>query len=153
MFSSAAIPLLATATGLASTALLHSVAADSIVPMIPAPYDERFAGDATYYGAIPDGEGNCAIRSPLPAMYDGMIPVALNNDQYRDSIMCGAGIEGEGSGEGAGADPVEGPFKAYVTDRLVVFFLRRWMSGGVSWDICVERGGVDCSSRITSRGR
>lgn len=96
--------------------------------MIPPPYDERFSGDATYYGVTPDGDGNCAIGSPLPAMYDGMIPVALNNDQYGDSSMCGACIEGEGSGEGEGADPVEGPFKAYITDRLVtVEIVCRWV--------------------------
>lgn len=119
MPSTTTIPLIA-AAALASTALLpNGAVADSIIPLIPAPYDEAFAGEATYFGAIPDGEGNCAIRSPLPAMYDGMIPVALNHDQYGDSVMCGACIEGEGSGEGAGADPVEGQFKAYVTDRSV----------------------------------
>lgn len=88
-----------------------------IVPLIPPPYDEQFSGDATYYGVTPDGDGNCAIQSPLPEMYDGMIPVALNDEQYADSYMCGACIEGEGSGEGEGGDPVEGAFKAYVTDR------------------------------------
>lgn len=101
----------------ATVASLATAAADSLVPIIPAPYDERFTGDATYYGVTADGAGNCAIRSPLPAMYEGMIPVALNNDQYGDSLMCGACIEGEGSGQGEGGDPVEGPFKAYVTDR------------------------------------
>lgn len=131
MRSSTTIPLLAAA--MASTALLHNAVADSIIPMIPAPYDERFTGEATYYGVIPDGDGNCAMQPPLPAMYDGMMPVALNNDQYGDSVMCGACIEGEGSGEGAGADPVEGPFKAYVTDRCVMF-LFRWYSS------CEERG-------------
>lgn len=38
------------------------------------PYDgTTFTGDGTYY----DGDatsGNCAIRSPIPSMYDGMIP-------------------------------------------------------------------------------
>lgn len=38
------------------------------------PYDgTTFTGDSTYY----DGDatsGNCAIRSPIPSMYDGMIP-------------------------------------------------------------------------------
>ncbi|CAN0109294.1 unnamed protein product, partial [Hapterophycus canaliculatus] len=112
------VPLLAAVTASMASLLLPSPALSSaIVPMIPPPYDERFSGDATYYGVTPDGDGNCAIGSPLPAMYDGMIPVALNNDQYGDSIMCGACIEGEGSGVGAGADPVEGAFKAYVTDR------------------------------------
>eukprot|EP00903_Cladosiphon_okamuranus_P017318 g15956.t1 len=137
MHSSTANLLLAT-TALASAALLLSAAADSIVPMIPTPYDERFTGDATYYGAIPDGEGNCAIRPPLPSMYDGMIAVALNDAQYGDSVMCGACIEGEGSGEGAGADPVEGPFKAYVTDRCpecAFGDLDLALSGDGRWDI------------------
>lgn len=128
MPSGATIPLLAAA--LAWAALPRTAVADSIIPMIPAPYDETFTGEATYYGTIPDGAGNCAIQPPLPAMYDGMIPVALNNDQYGDSVMCGACIEGEGSGEGAGADPVKGPFKAYVTDRLVVGrFASCWGAG------------------------
>ena len=42
------------------------------------PYDERFYGEGTVYGEVPVGSGNCAIREPLPSMYDGMIPVALN---------------------------------------------------------------------------
>lgn len=84
---------------------------------VPQPYERQYTGDATYYGVTPDGDGNCAIRAPLPAMYEGMIPVALADDEYGDSSMCGACIEGEGSGNGAGHDPVTGPFKAYVTDR------------------------------------
>ncbi|CAM9699042.1 unnamed protein product [Ectocarpus sp. 13 AM-2016] len=109
-------PLLLLAAALA--ALLPPRARSAmIIPLIPPPYDEQFFGDATYYGVTPDGDGNCAIRSPLPEMYDGMIPVALNDEQYADSHMCGACIEGEGSGEGEGGDPVEGAFKAYVTDR------------------------------------
>ncbi|CAM9702843.1 unnamed protein product [Pylaiella littoralis] len=132
------IPLLAAAIACPSLLLPRHAVADSIVPTIPAPYNERFSGDATYYGEIPNGEGNCAIRSPLPEMYDGMIPVALNDDQYGDSSMCGACIEGEGSGEGAGADPVEGPFKAYVTDRCpecVPGDLDFSVSGDGRWDI------------------
>lgn len=42
------------------------------------PYDERFYGEGTVYGESPVSSGNCAIREPLPSMYDGMIPVALN---------------------------------------------------------------------------
>jgi len=37
------------------------------------PYDgTTFTGDGTYYGTT--SNGNCAIRSPIPSMYDGMIP-------------------------------------------------------------------------------
>lgn len=43
------------------------------------PYGETFNGDATYYGFTT--RGNCAIREPIPDMYDGMIPVALNAPQ------------------------------------------------------------------------
>ncbi|CAN0291182.1 unnamed protein product [Ascophyllum nodosum] len=58
------------------------------------PYDgSTFSGDGTYYGTT--SNGNCAIRSPIPSMYDDMIPVALNSAQYGDSEMCGACIEGE----------------------------------------------------------
>ena len=41
-------------------------------------YDTQFNGEGTVYGEVPTGSGNCAIRSPLPDMYSGMIPVALN---------------------------------------------------------------------------
>ncbi|CAN0347440.1 unnamed protein product, partial [Ascophyllum nodosum] len=80
------------------------------------PYDgSTFSGDGTYYGTT--SNGNCAIRSPIPSMYDDMIPVALNSAQYGDSEMCGACIEGEGSGNGSGSDPITGSFKAYVMDK------------------------------------
>ena len=37
------------------------------------PYDgSTFSGDGTYYGTT--SNGNCAIRSPIPSMYDDMIP-------------------------------------------------------------------------------
>lgn len=36
---------------------------------------------------------------------------------YGDSLMCGACIEGSGSGVGAGGDPIKGKFEAYVTDK------------------------------------
>ena len=38
------------------------------------PYDGSFNGDGTYYGTT--SNGNCAI-SPIPSMYDGMIPGEL----------------------------------------------------------------------------
>ncbi|CAM9965889.1 unnamed protein product [Ascophyllum nodosum] len=79
------------------------------------PFDgTTFSGDGTYYGET--SNGNCAIM-PIPSMYSGMIPVALNAGQYGGSEMCGACIEGEGSGNGAGSDPITGTFKAYVMDK------------------------------------
>lgn len=45
------------------------------------PYGEEFSGDATYYGYTT--RGNCAIREPIPSMYGGMIPVALNAPQVQ----------------------------------------------------------------------
>ncbi|CAM9561036.1 unnamed protein product, partial [Ascophyllum nodosum] len=72
------------------------------------PYDGRFYGEGTVYGEAPVGSGNCAIREPLPSMYDGMIPVALNDAQYGNSEMCGACIKGKGD---------RGEFRAYVMDR------------------------------------
>ena len=41
-------------------------------------YDKKYSGDGTVYGKLATGSGNCAIKSPLPSMYSGMIPVALN---------------------------------------------------------------------------
>ena len=51
------------------------------------PYGESFKGDATYYGYTT--EGNCAIRDPVPGMYDNMIPVALNAPQVGWSSRAG----------------------------------------------------------------
>ncbi|CAN0373521.1 unnamed protein product [Pylaiella littoralis] len=78
-------------------------------------YAKEFSGDGTYY--TPTTEGNCAFFTSVPGMYDGMIPVALSASQYGNSEMCGACIEGEASGEGAGATPVPSTFKAYVSDQ------------------------------------
>lgn len=72
MTSSNALLLVMVAALLATSRALFS---------IPWPYAEDFYGDATYYGVTANGVGNCAIHSPLPAMYDGMLPVALNDAQ------------------------------------------------------------------------
>lgn len=82
-----------------------------------SPYGETFTGEGTYYGEIPASAGNCAMRGELPSMYSGMIPVAINGPQYDNAMMCGACIEGTGSGNGAGADPITGTFKAFVSDQ------------------------------------
>ncbi|CAN0291073.1 unnamed protein product, partial [Ascophyllum nodosum] len=101
------------------------------------PYDgSTFVGHGTYYGET--SNGNCAIRSPIPSMYDGMIPVALNSAQYGGSEMCGACIEDRGSGNGAGSDPISGSFKAYVMDKCPkcsVGDLDFSKSGDGRWDI------------------
>lgn len=78
-------------------------------------YGPIFKGDGTYYGFTTDG--NCAIRPPVPNMYSGMVPVAINNAQYAGSLACGACLEVEGTGRGLGANPIRGKFKAFVMDR------------------------------------
>jgi expansin (peptidoglycan-binding protein) len=78
-------------------------------------FGTTFSGDATYFG--PGGGGNCALDGPVPALYAGRIPVALNNPQYGNSEMCGACISGQGTGVGSGSTPVRGNFEAYVSDR------------------------------------
>ena len=78
------------------------------------------------------------VGIPLPRFLDRLSPpawaigrvydraVALNAGQYGGSEMCGACIEGEGSGNGAGSDPITGTFK--VRD------------GGLVWDLLQCRG-------------
>lgn len=78
-------------------------------------FGPTFWGEGTYYGTTE--RGNCAIRPPMPEMYSGMVPVALNNEQYGTSDACGACLLVTGTGKGSGADPIVGTFKAYVMDR------------------------------------
>lgn len=64
--------------------------------------------------------------------------MALNAPQYENSELCGACIEGEGSGEGAGANPVTGSFKAFVSDQCpecAYGDLDFSQSGDGRWDI------------------
>ncbi|CAM9966156.1 unnamed protein product [Ascophyllum nodosum] len=71
-------------------------------------------------------------------MYNDMIPVALNAAQYGGSEMRGACIEGEGSGNGAGSNPITGPFKAYVVVKFPECSsgdLEFSKSGDNRWDI------------------
>lgn len=50
------------------------------------PYDgSTFTGDGTYYGETSDG--NCAIRSPIPTMYTGMIPGKRLVDAFLSYII------------------------------------------------------------------
>lgn len=76
---------------MASCALPVCTAAIALLISQPAqsevyPYSENFRGDATYYGHTT--RGNCAIREPIPRMYDGMIPVALNAPQVSRLALC-----------------------------------------------------------------
>nr|BAK20041.1 hypothetical protein [Gracilariopsis andersonii] len=87
----------------------------AVTALSPGDYRRTFFGDGTYYGYTT--RGNCAIRSPLPGMYSGMVPVAINNAQYEESKSCGACLLVTGYGQGSGANPVVGTFKAYVHDR------------------------------------
>jgi expansin (peptidoglycan-binding protein) len=78
-------------------------------------FGKTFFGDGTYYGST-DGGGNCAINNPLPSIYAGMTPVAINNPQYDGS--CGACLIVRGTGAGSGANPISTkPFRAFVSDR------------------------------------
>lgn len=83
----------------------------------PGDYSTYFTGEGTYYGET-DG-GNCAMgkKALLPKMYQRMLPVAINEDQYDNSRSCGACIELEGKGKGIGGKPIRGRFLAYVHDR------------------------------------
>lgn len=80
-------------------------------------YGKRFYGKATFYGYTEGG--NCAMgrKSQLPLMYQRMLAVAINEDQYDSSRSCGACVEVRGSGRGIGGTPVRGKFRAYVHDR------------------------------------
>lgn len=53
----------------------------------------------------------------IAKQYDGMIPLAINAAQYEGSMMCGACIEGRGTGRGAGGNPITGSFKGFVMDQ------------------------------------
>lgn len=72
-----------------------------------------FKGKGTYYGATEGG--NCGIRQPRPDFYSKYQPLAMNDAQYEG--MCGACLEVTGTGEGSGANPIVGTFKAYAMDR------------------------------------
>jgi expansin len=81
---------------------------------ISTTYDSTVQGRATYYGK--SSGGNCVLRNPVPAMYAGMVPIAINQAQYENSALCGACLRVSGSGQGSGATPVTGSFMAYVDD-------------------------------------
>ncbi|CAM9772676.1 unnamed protein product [Choristocarpus tenellus] len=74
-----------------------------------------FKGEATYYDY--PSAGNCAIRHPIPGMYDGKIPMALNGPQYGHSQRCGACVRGKGTGKGSGNSPITGVFEGYIMDK------------------------------------
>lgn len=99
------------------------------------PYTETFTGDGTYYGYT--DQGHCSIYEPQPAMYDGMIPVAINKEQYSDSWVCGACVEGRGTGGGSGHNPIPA-FKGFISDECPEC---KWgdldlsQSGDGRWDI------------------
>lgn len=97
-----------------------ALCAAMVLPLVataPWPYGETFEGDGTYYSMGDVGGGNCAMHELNLNMYDGMIPVALNAEQYRNSEMCGACIKGKASGEGSGKNPIPEEFMAFVIDQ------------------------------------
>lgn len=78
-------------------------------------YHTTYHGDGTYYGQT--NGGNCVLRNPVPGMYAGKLPIALNSPQYGNSEMCGACLRVTGNGDGLGANPITGTFYAYVDDK------------------------------------
>lgn len=72
-------------------------------------------GEGTYYGSGGSGGGNCVLRNPVPAIYSGLTPVAMNNAQYKGS--CGACVLIRGNGDGSGGSPITGEIKGYVADK------------------------------------
>ena len=126
-----------------STSLMLSPASAA-----PYPYGKKFKGDGTYYGDVSPGEGNCAIEHPIPSMYNGMIPMAVSlYGMYDDSTICGACIEGTGTGKGAGKNPIKGKFKGFVSDsceECAKGDLDFAKSGDGRWDI--EWKFVECPS-------
>lgn len=81
-------------------------------------YSRTFSGTATYYEET--SEGHCALRNPLPSIYDGLQPVAINSPQYNGSTSCGMCIQVTGFGEGIGSAPINGTFTAFVSDQCAV---------------------------------
>ncbi|CAB1107438.1 unnamed protein product [Ectocarpus sp. CCAP 1310/34] len=112
-------------------------------------YGEEYSGEGTYYGHTT--AGMCSFFDDVPEMYDGMIPVALNAEQYGDSLMCGACVEGTASGSGSGNNPIPSTFKAFITDKCPECQkgdLDFSMSGDGRWDI--EWKFVACPGEETS---
>ena len=114
----------------------------------PYPFGNKFSGDGTYYGNVSPSDGNCAIEYPIPSMYRGMIPMAVSlYDMYDDSVMCGACIEGTGTGHGSGKNPIKGKFKGFVSDSCAECSkgdLDFAKSGDGRWDISWKF--VECPS-------
>lgn len=48
-----------------------------------APYGETFRGEGTYYGDIPIGSGNCAMRGDLSVVSISVLYVGLCSKQHR----------------------------------------------------------------------
>jgi expansin len=76
-------------------------------------FGKTYIGEGTYYGE--SSNGNCALRDPVPSIYKGMIPIAINAAQYSGS--CGACLIVQGNGKGSGSNPIKGKFRAFVADK------------------------------------
>ena len=86
----------------------------------------RFVGYIQSFTQVGIPQTRFLNRLSPPAWAIGRVcdpAVALNAGQYGGSEMCGACIEGEGSGNGAGRDPITGTFK--VRDGRLVWDLLR----------------------------
>jgi len=109
-------------------------------------YSTVQSGDGTYYGTTTGG--NCAIyNNGWPAFLSGqnIINVAINNQQYADSLPCGMCLKLFGNGTGSGANPINGQYIAYVTDRCpecVSPALDLALAGDGRWQI--QWYAIDC---------
>jgi len=85
-------------------------------------YTTPQSGTGTYYGPYTSG-GACTL-DPIPSWANdqpvgnppGPVTVAMNNPQWAGSAVCGLCAHVTGSGVGSGANPITGPFTAYVND-------------------------------------
>jgi hypothetical protein len=93
---------------LCAAALLASLA-------VAVDFNVPYAGDGTYYGSGGWAGGNCVLRDPVPAIYAGRTPLAMNAAQYAGA--CGACVVVRGSGQGSGGSPITGEIQGYVADK------------------------------------
>jgi len=80
-------------------------------------YVSTQSGQGTYYGY--SNNGACTLTTPLPSSgINGInLTVAMNTAQYGTSEVCGTCLEVWGNGQGAGANPIIGPYRVFVADE------------------------------------
>jgi hypothetical protein len=106
----------------------------------------QFTGEGTYYGGNPWSN---ACQMPNLKRGDITMTVALNSAQYEGGKNCGRCVRLKGTGEGGGANRIEGPMYAVIDNLcpeckygdldLGVGGDGRW---GIEWDF------VDCETKL-----